>query len=138
MMMGSVEQAIQDVSEVPKDLPTVINDFDEETERKISVEHREEYLAKVAHRVQNYEVKIINELREDKKLLVLDIDYTLFDHRTPAETGAELMRPHLHDFLTSAYKVRCLNNNIFQIIWKSRCYIITSAYDMTFLGYFSI
>ena len=106
MMMGSVEQAIQDVSEVPKDLPTVINDFDEETERKISVEHREEYLAKVAHRVQNYEVKIINELREDKKLLVLDIDYTLFDHRTPAETGAELMRPHLHDFLTSAYKVR--------------------------------
>ena len=81
-------------------------DFDEETERKISVEHREEYLAKVAHRVQNYEVKIINELREDKKLLVLDIDYTLFDHRTPAETGQELMRPHLHDFLTSAHKVR--------------------------------
>ena len=60
----------------------------------------------MAHRVQNYEVKIINELREDKKLLVLDIDYTLFDHRTPAETGAELMRPHLHDFLTSAHKVR--------------------------------
>lgn len=113
MMMGSVEQAIQDVSEVPKDLPTVINDFDEETERKISVEHREEYLAKVAHRVQNYEVKIINELREDKKLLVLDIDYTLFDHRTPAETGAELMRPHLHDFLTSAY------NNYDIVIWSA-------------------
>ena len=84
---------------------SVVNDFDEETERKISVEHREEYLAKVAHRVQNYEVKILNELRENKKLLVLDIDYTLFDHKTPAETGAELMRPHLHDFLTSAYKV---------------------------------
>ena len=36
---------------------------------------------------------------------MLDIDYTLFDHRTPAETGAELMRPHLHEFLTSAYEV---------------------------------
>ena len=105
MMMGSVEQEIKDMSEVPTDLPTVINDFDEDTERKISIEHREEYLAKVANRVQNYEVKILNELRENKKLLVLDIDYTLFDHKTPAETGAELMRPHLHEFLTSAYKV---------------------------------
>ena len=109
MMMGSVEQAIQDVSEVPADLPTVINDFDEDIERKISIEHREEYLAKVANRVANYEVKILNELREDKKLLVLDIDYTLFDHRTPAETGAELMRPYLHDFLTASYKV-CIFN----------------------------
>jgi len=104
MMMGSVEQAIQDVAEVPTDLPEVVNDFDEDTERKLAIEYREEYLNKVAQRVQNYEVKILNDLRQDKKLLVLDIDYTLFDHRTPAETGAELMRPHLHDFLTAAYK----------------------------------
>ena len=106
MMMGSVEQEIKDVNEIPTDLPEVINDFDEEIEKKLSIEHREEYLNKVSQRVQNYEVKILNELREDKKLLVLDIDYTLFDHRTPAETGAELMRPHLHDFLTAAYKVK--------------------------------
>ena len=72
MMMGSVEQAIQDVNEVPTDLPEVINDFDEDTERKLAIEHREEYLNKVAQRVQNYEVKILNELREDKKLLVLE------------------------------------------------------------------
>jgi len=70
MMMGSVEQEIKDVSEVPTDLPTVINDFDEETEKKLSTEYREEYLAKVANRVANYEVKIFNDLREDKKLLV--------------------------------------------------------------------
>eukprot|EP00093_Oithona_nana_P003103 03103.XXX_59994_61033_1 [CDS] Oithona nana genome sequencing. len=113
MMMGSVEQAIQDVNEVPTDLPEVINDFDEDTERKLAIEHREEYLNKVAQRVQNYEVKILNELREDKKLLVLDIDYTLFDHRTPAETGAELMRPHLHDFLTAAY------NDYDIVIWSA-------------------
>ena len=48
MMMGSVEQAIQDVNEVPTDLPEVINDFDEDTERKLAIEHREEYLNKVA------------------------------------------------------------------------------------------
>jgi len=104
MMMGSVEEAIQDVVEAPEDMPEVINDFDEDTANKISTEYREEYLAKVANRVEKYEVKMINDLREDKKLLVLDIDYTLFDHRTPAETGAELMRPHLHEFLTSAYE----------------------------------
>lgn len=26
------------------------------------------------------------------------------DHRSCAETGAELMRPYLHEFLTSAYE----------------------------------
>jgi ubiquitin-like domain-containing CTD phosphatase 1 len=110
MMVGSVEQAIQDVNEIPTDLPTVINDFEEETVQKMAIEHREEYLAKVANRVANYEVKILNALRDGKKLLVLDIDYTLFDHRSPAETGAELMRPHLHDFLTSSYKVSIKKN----------------------------
>ena len=68
----------------------------------------------MANRVANYEVKIFNDLREDKKLLVLDIDYTLFDHKTPAETGAELMRPHLHEFLTAAYKV--FHNFIYYLI----------------------
>jgi len=27
----------------------------------------------------------------------------VLDHRSVAETGAELMRPYLHEFLTSAY-----------------------------------
>lgn len=35
---------------------------------------------------------------------MLDIDYTLFDHRSCAESAAELMRPYLHEFLTSAYE----------------------------------
>ena len=46
-------------------------------------------------------------MRPGKKLLVLDIDYTLFDHRSTAETGYELMRPFLHEFLTAAYQVGC-------------------------------
>ena len=69
----------------------------------------------MANRVEKYEVKIINDLREDKKLLVLDIDYTLFDHKTPAETGAELMRPYLHEFLTSAYKVRTYSQSVLKL-----------------------
>ena len=104
MMMGSSEQAIKDVSEVIND-PNVINDFEEETAQKLATEYRDEYLQKVAKRVKDYEVKVLNQPREGKKLLVLDIDYTLFDHRSVAETGRELMRPYLHEFLASAYEV---------------------------------
>lgn len=55
-------------------------------------------------RIKEYKINILNPAREGKKLLVLDIDYTLFDHRSSAETGAELMRPYLHEFLTAAYE----------------------------------
>ena len=48
---------------------------------------KEIYLEKIAKRVRDYEVKILNPSRDNKKLLVLDIDYTLFDHRyvTPSQ-----------------------------------------------------
>lgn len=45
------------------------------------------YLAKINKRVKDYKITMLNEPRADKKLLVLDIDYTLFDHRSVAETG---------------------------------------------------
>ena len=106
MMMGSSEQAIQDVSQGRPSDPTVINDFEEEAAQKLAVEFREEYLEKVEKRVKSYEIQVQAEPREGKKLLVLDIDYTLFDHRSVAENGTELMRPFLHEFLTSAYEVR--------------------------------
>lgn len=102
MMMGSLEQDIEEANTAPTNLPEVVNDFDIEDE-EIAIENQEVYLNKVARRVKEYEVKILSDLRPGKKLLVLDIDYTLFDHRTTAQSGAELMRPYLHEFLTSAY-----------------------------------
>ena len=35
-------------------------------------------MEKIQRRVKDYEIKVLNEPRPDKKLLVLDIDYTLF------------------------------------------------------------
>lgn len=102
MMMGSLEQDITTVATAPENVDEVINDLDL-TEEEIALENREEYLAKIGKRVDSYEIKMLNEPRPGKKLLVLDIDYTLFDHRSAAETGNELMRPFLHEFLTSAY-----------------------------------
>ena len=39
---------------------------------------REENLAKIARRVSDYKVNILSPPRPGKKLLVLDVDYTLF------------------------------------------------------------
>ncbi|KAJ2940067.1 hypothetical protein O0L34_g14102 [Tuta absoluta] len=102
MMMGSLEQAIEGANTKP-DVDEVVNDLDIE-EEEVDVENQEIYLAKINKRIKDYKINIINEPREGKKLLVLDIDYTLFDHRSVAETGYELMRPYLHEFLTSAYE----------------------------------
>lgn len=101
MMMGSLEEDIAEVSRAPEDMPEVVNDLEIE---EVAIENQEIYLSKIEKRIREYEIKMLSEPRPGKKLLVLDIDYTLFDHNSPAETGAELMRPYLHEFLTSAYE----------------------------------
>ena len=63
--------------EPPEDIPEVFNDFDIE-EDEIAIELREEYLNKIERRVKEYKINVLHEPRPDKKLLVLDIDYTLF------------------------------------------------------------
>jgi len=103
MMMGSLEETIIDTQTKPEDLPEVLNDFDIE-EEEIAITDREDYLMKIQKRVRDYEVKEVHPRRDQKKLLVLDIDYTLFDHRSVAESGRELMRPFLHEFLETAYE----------------------------------
>ncbi|CAG4964303.1 unnamed protein product [Parnassius apollo] len=103
MMMGSLEEAIEGARTKPDVGDEVINDLDIE-EEEVDVENQEIYLAKINKRVRDYKINVLSEPRPGKKLLVLDIDYTLFDHRSVAETGYELMRPFLHEFLTSAYE----------------------------------
>nr|XP_046154310.1 ubiquitin-like domain-containing CTD phosphatase 1 isoform X2 [Oncorhynchus gorbuscha] len=103
MMMGSREESLEDVLAPPPENDDVVNDFDIE-EEVIEVQNREENLAKIARRVKDYKVEGMNPPRVGKSLLVLDVDYTLFDHKSCAETGQELMRPFLHEFLTSAYE----------------------------------
>jgi len=76
MMMGSLEEDITVATTAPENIDEVVNDLDL-TEEEIALENREEYIAKISKRVANYEVKKLNEPRPGKKLLVLDIDYTL-------------------------------------------------------------
>ncbi|KAK0084299.1 hypothetical protein PV325_007294 [Microctonus aethiopoides] len=114
MLMGSREEDIAEANRAPDDMSEVVNDLDIEQEgEEIEVENAEVYLSKIQKRIQTYKIEELNSLRENKKLLVLDIDYTLFDHRSVASSGIELMRPYLHDFLTRAYK----NYDI--VIWSA-------------------
>lgn len=106
MMMGSVQKDIQAVQSISKDDlgPDLLDDFDDGEYENIAIMDQEVYLNKITRRVNEYPVKIFNKPREGAKLLVLDIDYTLFDHRSPAERAIELQRPYLHEFLTRAYR----------------------------------
>ena len=114
MLMGTPEESIIEMNTSYAVQPDLSEGQEEEDQQQdnnwiedpdlIPLEKRDEVRTKLERRVQTYKGKILNEPRPGKKLLVLDIDYTLFDHRSAAETGAELMRPYLHEFLTTAYE----------------------------------
>ena len=79
MMIGSKEEEIANIDLDPSEIPNVVNDFDiEEDLSEIAIHNREEYLAKIEKRVKDLKVNVFNAPRDGKRLLVLDIDYTLF------------------------------------------------------------
>ncbi|XP_078181882.1 ubiquitin family protein [Carex rostrata] len=99
-MIGTVEDEII-VDQA--DSPEIIDDFELGQDEVVDIKDKAANKLKLSRRVAQYKIKLLNPCREGKKLLVLDIDYTLFDHRSPAENPLELMRPYLHEFLTAAY-----------------------------------
>ncbi|XP_043711362.1 ubiquitin-like domain-containing CTD phosphatase [Telopea speciosissima] len=99
-MVGTVED---DIIVDPVDAPEIIDDFELGEKEAVHIKDKEVNKQKLRRRVDQYKIKLLNPCREGKKLLVLDIDYTLFDHRSTAENPLELMRPYLHEFLTAVY-----------------------------------
>ncbi|KAJ1724420.1 hypothetical protein LPJ53_001320 [Coemansia erecta] len=53
--------------------------------------------------IQNAEIRMMNTPRLDKKLVVLDLDYTLFDCKNVSGNVADMARPGLHEFLAAIY-----------------------------------
>lgn len=90
MMVGSLETDIEEASKRPDEMTEVLNDLDQD-EDDVPMENREVYLTKINKRIREYQVEELNPGRDGKKLLVLDIDYTLFDHRSTAETGSRIL-----------------------------------------------
>lgn len=98
--MGSLEEVIAQAN-TPTETNNVVNDFDVSDE-EMTVDNSV-YMAKIEKRIKTYKVEILQPPRNNCKLVVLDIDYTIFDHRSTAENPAILMRPYLHEFLTTLY-----------------------------------
>ncbi|KAL3729515.1 hypothetical protein ACJRO7_026614 [Eucalyptus globulus] len=99
-MIGTVEDDLL-VDEV--DSPEIVDDFELGQDDVVDIKDKDVNKRKLRRRIDQYKIELRNPCREGKKLLVLDIDYTLFDHRSPAENPRQLMRPYLHEFLTAAY-----------------------------------
>eukprot|EP00397_Hematodinium_sp_SG-2012_P021650 GEMP01022378.1.p1 GENE.GEMP01022378.1~~GEMP01022378.1.p1 ORF type:complete len:316 (+),score=64.16 GEMP01022378.1:52-999(+) len=105
ILLGAKESDLQAVL-APPDVDDVIDDLDGKDGSGNGVFfNTADDLKKIDRRMQVIDtiIEVKEPPREGKKLLVLDIDYTLFDHRTPAETAWELRRPYLHEFLTAVY-----------------------------------
>ena len=118
MLIGTpdavLEAAASEHTEAIKAQATIADDLDLDIELATPAHTNELYLAKVDRRVREYKPRMLGEARTGSKLLVLDVDYTLFDHRSPAESAAELGRPFLHEFLSLAYE-----HNFDIIIWSA-------------------
>ncbi|KAK6915937.1 Ubiquitin-like domain [Dillenia turbinata] len=99
-MIGTVEDDII-VDQV--DSPEIIDDFELGQDETVDIKDKEVNKQKLRRRIDLCNIDLRNPCRQGKKLLVLDIDYTLFDHRSTAENPLELMRPYLHEFLSAAY-----------------------------------
>ncbi|XAR56325.1 Phosphoprotein phosphatase [Bertholletia excelsa] len=99
-MIGTVEDDLI-VDQV--DSPEIIDDFELGQDEAVDIKDKGVNKQKLRRRIDQYKIELRNPCRQGKKLLVLDIDYTLFDHRSPAENPLQLMRPYLHEFLTAVY-----------------------------------
>lgn len=106
IMMGTAEnKIIKDFD--AKDLPVVINDLNPDVDDYFPTDVQSslvENKLKLQRAIRNVRVKPLNPVRKDKKLLILDLDYTLFDCKSSANSIHELIRPGMHEFLSEVYK----------------------------------
>eukprot|EP00892_Ulva_mutabilis_P009467 jgi/Ulvmu1/6893/UM031_0099.1 len=105
MMLGSPEHAIE-VAGSAADVTDIVDDLQmqEDVFEALQPHEDPDVLAKLERRIKAVDIKVLNDPRPGKKLLVIDIDYTIFDLGSSAERPMDLARPHLHKFLASAYE----------------------------------
>ncbi|ETW86175.1 hypothetical protein HETIRDRAFT_43143 [Heterobasidion irregulare TC 32-1] len=109
-LVGTPEgHEIKDPSQV-EFLPDILNDLDVDFSMDpaaaIQYQNDQRNMRKIREATKRLNVNIIHPLREGKRLLVLDIDYTILDTK-PLTSGAlppaECARPRLHEFLSAIY-----------------------------------
>lgn len=108
IMMGTVEEQISAVIAAAADPSTVIDDFDYDYVPSEEEAHRNlEARSKLNKIIATTTLQAIHEPRPAKKLLVLDLDYTILDCKKISEAGVNLgdyTRPFLQEFLTACFQ----------------------------------
>lgn len=105
MMMGTPDALSAAVDKMATVAPHIQDDFDMEEGAlvELDIADRAENQEKLRRRLAAVDLKPLNPPRPDKKVVVLDIDYTIFDLGSSAERPEELARPHLHEFMAAVY-----------------------------------
>ena len=104
MLLGTPDTIIETEAALAAEAPEVLDDLDLPESVACSLADDPGVEAKLAKRIAAAKHVVLNAPRAGKKLLVLDIDYTIFDLNSSAERPEELARPHLHSCLQAAYE----------------------------------
>ncbi|KAJ3364090.1 hypothetical protein HDU91_002741 [Kappamyces sp. JEL0680] len=99
LMMGTKEEhIIKEPSDMDFD---VVNDLDIEYSRgEFAPWKQVENLATLQKVIQETHINVINDLSPRKKLIVFDLDYTLFDCKSQVSHISILARPGMHEMLS--------------------------------------
>jgi len=108
IMMGTVEEQITSIITAAADPSTVIDDFDYDyVPDGEEARHNVDARVKLNKIISSAQITLIHEPRPSKKLLVLDLDYTILDCKKISEEGvslADYTRPFLQEFLSTCFK----------------------------------
>lgn len=86
-------------------LPDIVNDLEGDYDPAESVLVRDEsVLVSLQRATERCEIRLLAPSRPGKRLLVLDLDYTLFDTKSHSTNMQLAVRPFLHEFLTLCYQ----------------------------------
>ncbi|XP_023768013.1 ubiquitin-like domain-containing CTD phosphatase [Lactuca sativa] len=80
-MIGIEDDIIVDQA----DAPEIVADFEIGQDEAVDIKDKKVNKQKLRRRVDQYKIEFRIPCRKGKKLLVLDIDYTLFEHRSTAK-----------------------------------------------------
>jgi len=104
MMVGCPDEKVL-VEAAEAGVPDVVNDLDwdydptEQDEASSNVENRK----KLDEKIRTVEIRTISEPRPGKKLLVLDLDYTLLDFKGTESSMERLKRPYCDEMLQAVF-----------------------------------
>lgn len=100
---------------------------EEKLKIELNLKPSAEYLAEKT----KLDVVTFKPVDDKKKCLVLDIDYTIFDHKSDFELAPEFRRPYLHEFL------KACNDSYNIIIWSATAFfhVYTKLEKLQLLGH---